>query len=55
MAVETMKNSYLMRKATPWVSYFFLIGCIAITAGLVYASDKATDIGDKWSIVKSSF
>ncbi len=38
----------LNRKATPWVSYFVLVGCLCITAVLVYVSQQALAIGDDW-------
>jgi hypothetical protein len=38
----------LNKKATPWVSYFVLAGCMCITGLLVYVSQQAQVIGDGW-------
>lgn len=43
------QNGYWTRKATPWVSVFVLVGCIAITSLLVYSAVQANVIGDKLS------
>ncbi len=38
----------LHQKVTPWVSYFVLVGCVCITAMLVYMSRQAYAVGDEW-------
>ncbi|MEN9647384.1 MAG: hypothetical protein RLY57_188 [Candidatus Parcubacteria bacterium] len=37
------------QKATPWVSNLVLLGCIAITAVLVYMSQHALAISEEWN------
>lgn len=47
MAIKVSKSSsYWSQRAAPWVSHFVLIGCVIITAGLVYVSKEALRVAE---------